>query len=192
MSYGNTVYIKNGSNILEASFLEMTNKIIVTTKTVARTQENSSVVYDGVVIQDILGSHFASVFPEPGVHYQIPLENLKGYKIVEAKFDHRVLCVIGVKKGIYSKFLYMFRDNFSKHNFREINDIAISDINFVCLENGICARINESENLELFHINSPDVKEIKSNSVSSDLRLCKNSLKVLGHNGKFLYQIKTK
>jgi len=192
MSYNNRIYIKNGPNVLRASFLELPDKTVVTTKVAARVLENSSIMYDGVVIQDVLGTYYASVFPELESHYQLKLEELAGYKVVNARFDHRLLGVVAVKDGVYSKFLFMFRDNFTKRNLRIKEDITVHDLNFVCLDNGVCVHVNDSEKLELFHINSPDIKEISSDSVSSETALYKNGLDVLLTQDRFLYKIKTK
>ena len=86
----------------------------------------------------------------------------------------------------------MFRDNFTKRNLRIKEDITVHDLNFVCLDNGVCVHVNDSEKLELFHINSPDIKEISSDSVSSETALYKNGLDVLLTQDRFLYKIKTK
>ena len=192
MGYDNRTYIKNGPNILELNFLEVPNKVITTTKTVARVLENSSVMYEGVVIQDMFGTYYASVFPEPGTHKQVVLKELKGHKIVNAKFDSRVLCVLSSIRGRYYKSFFGFKHDFTEYTHRVADDISILDINFVCLENGICANINDQENLELFHFNSSGIKEIQSGSVSSETRLYKHGIEVYITKDNALYKLKTK
>jgi hypothetical protein len=194
MESGGRIYVKNSDNIMEVEFIYHGADCFATAKIVASVMPKATKLFDGVAIQDMLGSWFASVFPRPGASYQIQLDSLDGYKVVDAKFDTRVLMVVGFKNGKYNKFTYRFRSDFSDHVLWEEKDITHSDINFVCLDNGICAHINDNEELVLFS-SSPSqdgVKKISDPVIGNDMRLFKRGNEVLFARGKHLYKMSTK
>ena len=193
MSYKGRVYIKNKDIISELRFVEF-GKIHVIPMAVANVMENATKLYDGVVIQNVLGSFMASIFPTAGTHYQIQCPEFKGYQLIDAKYDSNVLIVIGSKKGKYDKFILKFDDKFSTYSIRKIEDISYSGINFAVLENGIVVHINDNEEVEIFS-NKKDankVKVIDSSAISGDMRLFNDGVKIVFAKGKKLYRLKTK
>jgi serine/threonine protein kinase len=123
MSYKGSIYIKNNDMISEVEFVEMGNSIHSIPKHVGNVMENSTKFYDGVIIQNVLGSFVASMFPTPGVHRQIQCPEFKGYQVIDAKFRDNVLFVIASKKGKYDKFILKFDANFSSYSVRKVDDV---------------------------------------------------------------------
>jgi hypothetical protein len=197
MSYDGRVYIKSGEQILEVEPLYMGKKRIMGSRVVANVMENATRLFEGVAIQDMLGSWYATVFPEAGKSYQGRLEELDGYKVIEAKYDSRVLMVIGSKGGRYDKFVYRF-DRFGSvadvkpELFWIDKDIVYSGINFVTLANGVCAHIDENEDLILFSTSIGTIKKISDSVLSNDMKLCKRGIEVLFMQGKRMYKLSTK
>ncbi|GAG23627.1 unnamed protein product, partial [marine sediment metagenome] len=124
MSYNGRVYIKNGDMVSELDCVEMGNGVHVVPKHVGNVMENATKFYDGVIIQNVLGSFMASIFPEAGVHHQIQCDEFKGYQVIEAKYKNNVLMVIASKKGKYDKFILKFDDKFSSYSLRKVDDIS--------------------------------------------------------------------
>ena len=189
MSYGGRLYAQTDDHILEILFLG-NQDLIASPKVVGNIMEKATTLYDGVAIQNLMGVFYASIFPESGKCYQIPLKFLEGYKIVDAKFDHKVLMVIGNKNGIYDKFIIRLDDDYLIRDERIEENLSVININFVCLPNGVVAHLNDKENLELFTISGSDIKEITG--TSSDMKLCKNGTAVYFLQGNSLFSIKTK
>jgi hypothetical protein len=194
-SYGGRLYIKNTDKISEIEFIEMKGSDI---KSVARViggvMESATYIGSGVVIQNILGRFVISVFPNPKTNYQIPIPELDGSKIVDAKYDSQVLVVISSKHGKYDKFIIKFDNNYKKYSFIKTEDIHYCGINFVVLESGVTIHINESEEVEIFH-NAKDasaVKVINSDTIDGNMRLFKDGSKVIFSKGNRLFSLKTK
>jgi len=194
MSYKDRVYIKNNDKVSELDFVEMGKKVYAVPKHVGNVMENSSKFYDGVIIQNVLGSFVASVFPSAGVHHQIQCPEFRGYQIIDAKYRDNVLIVITSKKGKYDKFILKFDDKFSSYSLRKVDDISYVGINFTVLDNGIAVHINENEELEVF-TNKKDVNTVKvidNSLIQGDMKLFNNGVQVVFAKGKKLYKLKMK
>ena len=194
MSYEGRLYIKNNDMISELNFVEMGNQIHVVPKHVGNVMENSTKFYDGVIIQNVLGSFVASIFPSAGVHHQIQCPEFKGYQIIDAKYKDNVLMVIGSKKGKYDKFVLKFDSKFFSYSLRKVEDISYCGINFTVLENGIVVHINENEEIEVFSNKkeSNTVKAISNSVISGDMKMFNDGVQVVFAKGKKLYRLKMK
>ena len=195
MSYNSNLFIKNKDTFSEIEFIEIGNNIQVVPKIVANVMENSTQIYDGTIIQNMLGRFIISIFPYTKSHYQLNIKELDNYRIIDAKYSNKVLIIIGVKKGIYDKFIFKIDDNFSTYSLRKETNISnYCGINFIVLDNGIVVHINENEELELFNNKkeSTSVKIIDSNIISGDMKLFQDGVKVLFSKNKKLYRMRMK
>lgn len=194
MEYENRVYIKNSDHILKLELTELGNKILPSTKIVANILENAAKLFDGVVVQNLLDACYISIFPDAKTHKQIRIKELEPYRIIDAKYDSLVLMVIGIKNGVYDKFIIRFDGDFVKYDIRKIENIFPSGFNFVVLDNGMCISLNESEELELFpnKIGSDKLRVIKNSPIHSGTKLFKNGSQLLFSNGNKLFSIKMK
>jgi hypothetical protein len=195
MTYGKRLYVKQEDNIFEIEFLELNqNKITAAMTVVCNILPNATRVFDGVVIQDLLGAKFASIFPESKNHYQVKIPQLNDYRIMDAKYENNVLVVIGEKKGKYDQFIIKFdKDDFSEYNLIATYGVTYSGINFTVLDNGICVMINPDGEVELFHNrkDSLDVKLIKDTTLA-DGKLFHEGNTTLLARGNTIYSIKLK
>lgn len=191
MSYQGRLYVKNHCDVHEVQFVEVGTMILSTIKAVANVLEKATQMFDGVVIQDVLGSWFASVFPKAGVHYQTQVKELQGYKIINAKFDKGVLMIIAAKKGKYDKFILRFASDYGSYDVRVVADVATNELNFTVLDSGICAHINEDEKMEIFLAkrDAPDIKVIDDPAISSDMKLCHKGTQTMFFKDNELYTI---
>jgi serine/threonine protein kinase len=194
MSYKDRIYIKNNDMISELDFVEMGKEVQAVPKHVGNVMENATKFYDGVIIQNVLGSFIASIFPTAGVHYQIQCPEFQGYQIIDAKYRDNVLIVIASQKGKYDKFILRFDSKFSSYSVRKVDDISYVGINFTVLDNGIVVHINENEELEIFSNkkDSGTVKVIDNNLIQGDMKLFSDGMQVMFSKGKKLYKLKMK
>lgn len=194
MSYEDRIYIKNKDMISELNFVEIGKEVHVVPKHIGNVMDNATKFYDGVIIQNVLGSFIASIFPSAGIHYQIQCPEFEGYQIIDAKYKDNVLIVITSKKGKYDKFILKFDNKFSSYSLRKVEDISYVGINFTVLDNGIVIHINENEELEIFSNKkySNTVKVIDDNTISGDMKLFKDGVNVVFAKGKKLYRLKMK
>lgn len=197
MAYGNRLYVKSATHILEIQFNNESvggKDIVASTITVANVLDKATVMYDGVVIQNLLGAKWISIFPESGSHLQIRMPELDDYKILDAKYDDGVLMIVGsTKAGLYDKMIFRFDDS-STYDIRVLKDISPSGLNFVVLDNGICVHLNEEENIEIFSRkkDSAGLNIIDDPEISSDMKLFKMGTKVLAAKAEKLYSLTMK
>jgi hypothetical protein len=171
---GDRFYVRNGTKVLEVEFSEFVDSTLVTAShCVANVLENSSNLYEGLVIQNMLGSVYISLFPKSKAGYQIKVPELDKIKIIDAKFSGGVLMVIGEFKGKYDRFIFRFDESFREYDVRKVDDVQLSGLNFITLASGVCIVITEEEKLEAFS-NKKDSKSIKvvdDPSIGSDMKL---------------------
>jgi hypothetical protein len=196
MSYDGRIYFKSGDDIHEVTFLEMPDgSARASARQVASVMPKATKLFDGVVIQDMLGAWYASVFPLPSRSYQFHLKELDGWKLVDAKFDNGVLMVVGAKGGSYNRWVFVLQADFSGYVCREwLKDIAYTGLNFVVLETGVCAHIDEQERLELF-ANKPtatQAKVVDDPVLTNAMKLYKCGPNVLFSQGSKLYKLSTR
>ena len=194
MSYDGRVYIKQNDKLSEVEFIELPNRVLVASRVVTNIQENASKMFDGVVIQNVLGSCVASVMPQSQTCHQILIPEIKGYQVIDAKYEKNVLVVIGNKKGKYDKFIFKLSADFKKYDLRKVDDISYNGINFTVLDNGVVVYVNEDEDMEIFvnKMGKNNVKVIDSKSISGDMRLYSDGVKTLFAEKERIYKIQMK
>lgn len=190
MSSGERIYIKSFENVLELTFLETGGKLKVIPRTAGQVMERSTTAYDGAFFQYMLDACFVTIFPGQKRCYQIKIEKMAGYRIIDAKYENKVLMIIGYKNDLYDRFILRFDDTFSSYDIRKIKNIEIVDLNFVVLDHGAVVFKNEEEKLELF-LNQKDAREVKIVDDGSAAPLClyKDGTALLGTVENKLYKL---
>lgn len=195
MENNGTIYIQNNTQIFELKFVEFGKNITCVTNTVANVLDipGATKVFDGVVVQNMLGRYIASYFPQPAHCYQLNIKELDGYKIIDAKYENNVLVVVGITlQGQYDRFV--FRLDKSNYDCRKVENILFTGLNFVVNDAGVCVLLNEEEHIEIFSnkINSGKVKEIEDNCISGDMKLYCNGSKILFSKGNKMFSLSMK
>jgi serine/threonine protein kinase len=192
-AYKDRIYVVHGEHISELQFTEpFPNKTFVSIKPVCNIIPNATQIFDGMALQNLLGMYHASIFPIAGNHYQIKLPELSGYRVIDAKYQDRVMMIIGEQKGKYDKFIFCFDETFN-YTLRKLEDISSNEINFTVLDNGICVHGTESC-VELFHYKKiNDIKQINDN-ILFDTKLCNkgNDVYFIKDNKMFSLKMKPK
>lgn len=193
-SYDNRLYVKSQTNILELNFNEIGNNIITTSKIVAQVLEHSSLVFDGCIIQNLLGATYVSIFPKSEEHYQIHLKELDKLKIIDSKYYKNVLMIICNDKGKYSKYIFRFDESFSSYDLRILDDIQYTDLNFTVLDSNNCVSILGDEKLEIFSNkkDSKSIKEIVDPGISGDMKIFKDGAGLLFARGSKVFSMRMK
>jgi hypothetical protein len=195
MHYDGRIYIRIGVIINELHLNEFGSKVLPSMKYVGQVVDapNATKIYDGVIVQNIFGRHLCSFFPSFGQSYQIPLDEMDGYRIIDAKFDS-VLMVVGEKNGNYTRFVFRFDKGFKNHDNRIIEDIDYTGLNFTVNDRGVCVAVVEEEKVEVFQsqINSPTIKEMEDPAIRGDMRLFHDGPNVFFYQGKKIYRMKMK
>jgi hypothetical protein len=166
-------YIRTATNILELILREGSSGILVTYHPVASVLEHATSLFEGVAIQNMMGSAFVSLFTTTRRGVQIRIPELDLYRVVEAKFVRGVLMTIVTKGGKYHRQVFRFNEDDKSYDYRIIEDISPIGINFITLSTGICLTVTEEEKIEAFSAKkgSSGVKVIDDKAIGSDMQL---------------------
>ena len=194
MSYNGRIYIKQGESIFELEMLELPNSLIVKPQVVGNVLEKSTQLFEGVAMQNLLGAHYASIFAESRTNHQVHLKELVGYRIIDAKFDTRVLVVLAEKAGQMDRFIYKFDSSFSQSDLRITPNVSYYDLNFIVLDNGICLMMGDNDELEIFSSQrgSTSCKVIADPALTGDCTLFKYGKNAMFAKGNQMFSIKMK
>lgn len=190
--YAGRLYVQNGMNIIEVVFTEMGSNILASPHIVGTCMEKNAVFYDGVVIQDMFGTFFVSMFPESKQCRQFAMKELHGYRLVDAKYDNRVLMVVGVnKKGEYDRFVFRFAKDWSGYDLRVVTNVSYSGLNFTVLDKGVCICMTEEEKIEIFMAekDAQGLKQFADPAIKSDMQLSHQGNQTIFTRGKELFSI---
>lgn len=194
-NYDNRIYIKTETNILELKLIEVGQNIIPSTSIVAQILGKSALIFDGCVIQNLLGAVYLSIFPKSDLHYQFNILELVGYKIIDAKFDKNVLMVVGFKSGKYDKLIFRFDNTWNgDYDLRVINDIQHNNLNFIVLDSGNCVNVVEDGKLEIFSCkkDSKTIKEVVDNVIELNMKLSKDGTGLIFSRDNKVFSMKMK
>jgi hypothetical protein len=187
----NRILYKLNNLVNEVYFQKIVNQKHVLTKHVGNILDLSSYVANGCVIQNVLGKYFAVLFPEKGKCYHVDIsEKLDSkYKVIDAKYENKVLVLIASKKGKYDRFTFLLNENYNLISSRVKNDIDLAEINFTVNNSGIVVNLINDGEIELFSNKSNQVKEIKDKIIESDMKFSHDDNRILFYEDKSIYSI---
>jgi hypothetical protein len=187
-------YIKQQENIFEIEFVELKQKTLLGVRRAANATMKSTRMFEGLAMQSLLGANYASIPTEPGICHQVHLVELDGYQILEAKFDRRVLIVVGTKAGRYDKLIFRFTADFSSYDLRVVPECSSTYINFTVLDSGIVLHMIDEDNLEIFSRlkDAANIRVVQDPATHGDVRLFHVGAQALMARGRRLYKVKMK
>lgn len=193
-SYDGRIYFKTGDKILELVLSEVGDQVVASSRVAAQVLEHATRLFDGVALQDLLGSIYVSLFPAAGVTHQLHLPELDLYRVVEAKFDAGVLMVIGQERGRYDRLVFRFDIDYRGYDVRIVEDIVTTGLNFATLDNGVCVCLDEEEQLEVFKVRkgATAMKIIEDPILGGDMHLASRDGKLIFYRGGRVYAMRMK
>jgi hypothetical protein len=144
------IYTLANGKMVENSFTAYGDKIIHKCKELENVSVTSAKLYDGCVIQDLLGKKYLTLPYKLGSSFSKHVPELDGYRIVDAKSDKTVTVVIAEKGGQYDRFIIVYDRKFTQSGIRKVEDVAYDTINFAVMENGLCILLASDTEMELF------------------------------------------
>jgi hypothetical protein len=185
-------YIKQQENIFSIDFVELKQRILLGVKMAANATMRSTRMFEGLAIQSLLGSNYASIPESPDSCPQIQLRELDAYQILDARLERRVLIVVGTKQGQYDLLIFRFVSDFCSYDLRVVPRVSSSNINFTVLDSGVVLRMNDEDNLEIFsRIKGVDnVRVVQDPALQGDIRLFHVGAQALIARGNTLYKIR--
>ena len=187
---GGRLYVKQGEHIYAVEFLELGGDILPGVRTAANVMMKSTRLFEGVAVQNLLGTHYASIFPAPGVCHQVKLAELDGYQLLDARLCRNVLLAVGARGGRYDRLVFRFADDFGSYDARVERGVSSTDINFTVLDSGVVLHLTDEGALELFsrRKDAPDVRTFDDPAVGADARLFHTGAQAYVARGSKLYK----
>ena len=194
LSHGQ-LYIKKHESIFALDFVELPNNTWLGVKAVANVMINSTGLFDGVAIQNLLGANYASIPIAGGARggcHQVRLAELHGAQIVNAKLYRRILMVVVATAGRYDKYVFRFAKDFASYDLRRIVDVATTDIEFTVLDTGVVLHLTDDDRLEVFsHAKESGKINLLDDPVLKDeLKLFHKGTQALLSKGRKLYKFR--
>ena len=184
------LYVKQGTTLAVVELLELPAGLRAALRPVANVLEHATRLFEGAALQDVLGSWYATLFPQAGTAYSCRLPELDGCRIIDARFDGGVLLVLAHRDGAYRRFVFRFAANYRRYDVRVVDDVTPGELNFVTLESGVCVHLLETGELELFHREpgSAAVKVLADTGLEG-ARLFRNGTQLLAVRGSGVYAV---
>ncbi len=187
----NAIYTISKDKLMENSFTAFGNKMVHRVKEVENVSVNSATMYDGCVIQDLLGKMYLTLPYKLGSCFSKHIPQLDGYRIVGAKAEKNVVVVIGEKKGQFDRFILIYKKDFSACDVRKVDDITYNTINFAVMDNGLCILLASDSELELF-ASATQCETLSNPPFDATMKLFATSDGIFFINGNSFHQVKRK
>ncbi|HEX8283478.1 MAG TPA: hypothetical protein VF588_08990 [Pyrinomonadaceae bacterium] len=187
---GGGLYVKQGENVFAVELLELGGDILPGVRAAANVMMKSTRMFEGLAVQNMLGTHYASILAAPGVCHQVRLPELDGYQLLDARLCRNVLLAVGARGGRYDRLVFRFADDFGSYDARVARDVSSTDINFTVLDTGIVLHLTDEGALEVFsrRKGAPEVKTFHDPAVGADARLFHTGAQALVARGPKLYK----
>jgi len=194
MEYDGRVYLKVLGNVHELILTDAGTQVVASTKLAAAVLENATQLFPGVLIQNMLGSIQVSMFPKSGTTVQIEMQELSGYRVMDARYDRGVLMVIGERKGRYDRLVFRFDSLHQSYDRRRVKDITPAGLNFITLDSGVVVCLNEEDKLEVFRRekDQPKINYVEDPTLGGDMALVRLNGQLAFSQGNGLYRMQLK
>jgi len=191
MSVNNLFYVKQRENLLAIDFIDLPNDTLLGLRLIANVTMSSTQLFEGVALQNLLGTSYASIPTPDGACHQVRLPEIDGYTTVNARIERNVLIIVATRKGQYDKFVFRFDRNFKEYDLLKYADISSVDLNFTVLDSGVVLHVIENNELELFAAtkNSTDLRTVRDPLLETDVRLFHTGKQALIARGRKLCKI---
>lgn len=187
----NAIYTLGKGKLIENSFTAFGNKMVHRTKEVENVSTVSAKMFNGCVLQDLLGKIYLTLPYKLGSCFSKHIPQLDDYRIVDAKAEKNIVVVVGEKKGQFDRIILIYNKNFDSCEVRKATDITYDGINFTVMDNGLCVLLASDDELELFST-AQKAETLTNPPVDATMRLFATSDGIFFINGNSFHQLKRK
>jgi hypothetical protein len=187
----NCIYTMSGGKLIENSFTSFGSKIVHRTKELENISQLTATMYDGCIIQDLLGKKYLTLPYKKEFCFSKYIPNLDGFRVVDAKSDKTVTVVLAERGGVYHKFVIVFDKSYQNFEVREVKDIAYDEINFAVMENGLCVLLSSPTEMELF-VKANQFETLTDPPFDANMKLFATVDGFFFTNGNSIHQLKRK
>jgi hypothetical protein len=195
---GTDMFVRNGAfytmghgKLTEHTFRSFGGKIIHIPSEIENVSTTSAKMYEGCVIQDLLGKKFLTLPYKQGNCFSRHIPQLDGYRIIGAKADKNVVVILGEKQGQYDRHVVVYKKDYSDFTYRKTEDVTYGPINFAVMESGLCILLSDTTEIELF-ATATQVETLKNPPFDETMPLFATPNGIFFINNNSLHQLKKK
>ncbi len=183
-----SVYTVMRDSLIEISFLNTGAKTNAMQQTVGNIFHNHQ-IFDGLVVQNMLGTCRFSIPFEPGKCQTVHITELDKSRIIDARYERGIAIVLSEHAGKYDRHTFVFSPDCKTYTCRIESDVGLEDINFGIKDNGVCIATN-ADKLEIF-VDNQKFKQVDSPLNNNEpLVIYKNDTFIV--NGDSFYKVSSK
>jgi hypothetical protein len=185
----NAFFTTTPGKLIENTFISFGCKTIHRSVEIENLSVTSAAMYDGCVIQDLLGKKFLVLPYKLGSCFSRYIPELDGYRVIDARADKNVVVIVGERKGQLDRFVLIYDKTYSKYEIRKTDDVSYNTINFTVMDNGLCVLLATDDELELFNT-ATKYETLPDPPFDSNMKLfsCPDGLFII--NGSSFHRVK--
>lgn len=128
------IYVLGNARVVEIQANESANGMFLSTTVACNVHPQASRIYQGCVIQSLLGAVFINLFPKSGYSPQFRMPELEGKTIIDARFSGNLLAIL-IKNGVSKDILLCrFAPNYRSYDVKVVSDA--DSLNVITLDKG--------------------------------------------------------
>jgi hypothetical protein len=191
---GGRLLIKSGDAIVELCPREIGDATIVTPKLVARVLPKASRLFDGVVVQSLLGASYLTLLGRSTGCRQLRVPELDGMTVLEAKNDGNVVVAMVADSGRYHRLILRADPHRDRYDLRWARDVDPGAVDLVALDSGVCICRGDHGRLEVFSdkVGSADLRWFDTGGALGGARLARAGNRVLAFGDRMVYRLATR
>lgn len=163
--HGDNFYFVCNNSLIHGQIVKVMGKLKLL-QTIAYELHPNHTIYDGVIIQNILGTYRATIPYEGGKCALLNLQELQGHRVFAAKYQSGKLIILSENGGKVYWNVFVTKDHVT-YSFRQEPNVNIREIDFTVKDNGVCIAQGDS-GLELF-VDNQTVKKVASPLAGNEL-----------------------
>lgn len=189
------MFVKSLDKILALDLRDIGDSVVATSRVAATVLPQASRLYQGCVIQNLLGSTFVSLFD--GVNtYQVRIPELDKQQVIDAKWDSGakggVLGVVTSDGNGYIRRMFRF-DKAMAYDIDIASGLQTGELNFVVTDAGVCIQLDtDFDTLTLMSVTKGSGSRKVIDRVGLRGSLYRDGSKVLVANGNTVTSVRMK
>ncbi len=168
---GERIFLVSDHGLTELIYINL-GKAILSSGLTWNIMANATMWFDGIGIEDALGSIFVVIpFGEKSLA-QIRMRELDGLKVINAKAGKRYAEIVVLdKKGLYVKFGISFDGDYKTYKIMR-SEVDSPELNTAMLPKGVTATIEKDGELSIFVPSNGNTSKVADKDITADMQLC--------------------
>jgi serine/threonine protein kinase len=188
----NRAYYINNDKLTEINFETINNRIFPTFKKSWNILPNSISIYRNIIVSDVLGKAYLYIPFKEGSCQIIPVKELDGYRIIDAKYDEGIAIFLAFRNDIYNRIIIKFNSEMTSYSSVIDKDVTMYGVNFATLPSGVAVILTGEDTIEIISRYKDEKKIITNCGIDSRAILCNEGNNLHFFLDKKLYKIKMK